>query len=92
MWLFVLAISAILTVNVLSIFEDTLAKRVELALFIPLLTGVGGNTGSQAEVTVTRALAMGDASPKDLLAVAWKELRTGLLLGLALGLTGLIVA
>src|SRR5699024_7002242 len=47
-WLLVLGLSAVLTVNVLEIFEGTLAQNVALALFIPLLTGIGGNTGSQA--------------------------------------------
>lgn len=53
-WLFVLGISAVLTVQVLEIFEATLERQVTLALFIPLLTGIGGNTGSQAATTVTR--------------------------------------
>lgn len=87
-WLLVLGISAILTVNVLELFEGTLAQHVALALFIPLLTGIGGNTGSQAATTLTRALATGEAAPRDIGRVAFKELRTGLLLGLVLGLLG----
>lgn len=54
-WLLVLAVSAILTVHVLELFEDKLNEVVVLALFIPLLTGTGGNTGNQAATTVTRA-------------------------------------
>lgn len=52
-WLFVLAVSAVLTVQVLEIYEDRLDQVVVLALFIPLLTGTGGNTGNQAATTVT---------------------------------------
>lgn len=59
-WLLVLAVSALLTVQVLDAFEETLAAAVVLSLFIPLLTGTGGNTGNQAATTVTRALALGD--------------------------------
>lgn len=84
-WLLVLAISAVLTVNVLSLFEATLEQQVVLALFIPLLTGTGGNTGSQAAVTVTRALALGELQLKDIWRVAFKEVRTGFTLGLLLG-------
>lgn len=84
-WLLVLAVSAVLTVNVLEIFEATLAERVALALFIPLVTGIGGNTGSQAATTVTRALAVGDVRLRDVGRVAFKEVRTGLLLGTVLG-------
>ncbi|GAC56149.1 magnesium transporter MgtE [Gordonia hirsuta DSM 44140 = NBRC 16056] len=91
-WLFVLAVSAILTVNVLEIFEGTLEQKVALALFIPLLTGIGGNTGSQAATTVTRALATGEVTPHDALRVAGKEVRVGLTMGAALGLVGFGVA
>lgn len=86
-WLLILAISAILTVKVLDIFEDPLSVY-PLALFIPLLTGTGGNTGSQAATTVTRSLAMNELSTADTLRVAFKEIRTGAMLGLVLGLIG----
>jgi len=91
-WLLVLGVSAVLTVNVLELFEGTLAQNVALALFIPLLTGIAGNTGSQAATTVTRALATGEAGPRDVGRVAFKELRTGLLLGAMLGTLGWAVA
>lgn len=91
-WLMVLGVSAILTVNVLELFEATLEQRVTLALFIPLLTGIGGNTGSQAATTVTRALAMGEAGVSDVGRVALKEVRTGFVLGTVIGLVGWIVA
>src|SRR5699024_6731235 len=88
-WLFVLAVGATLTVQVLSVFEDTLAEVTALALFIPLLIGTGGNTGNQAATTVTRALALDDVRPGDIIKVASRELRTGFLLGCMLGLIGL---
>lgn len=91
-WLLVLALSGILTVNVLELFEATLQQKVALALFIPLLTGIGGNTGSQAATTVTRALAIGDVEARDALPVAAKESRTGLMLGTLLGMLGFAVA
>ncbi|MDY5839763.1 MAG: magnesium transporter [Corynebacterium camporealensis] len=91
-WLLVLAISALLTVQVLDAFEETLAAAVVLSLFIPLLTGTGGNTGNQAATTVTRALALGDVRGKDILQVIWRELRVGMLLGAVLGLLGLGLA
>ncbi len=87
-WLLVLAISALLTVQVLGVFEATLEEVVTLALFIPLLTGTAGNTGSQAATTVTRALAMGEVHQRDVLSVAWREVRVGLTLGGLLGILG----
>lgn len=84
-WLFVLAVGATLTVQVLSVFEDTLEEVTVLALFVPLLIGTGGNTGNQVATTVTRVLALGDVRPADLLAVLLRELRVGVLLGVLLG-------
>ena len=87
-WLFVLAIGATLTVKVLSVFEATLEQMTVLALFVPLLIGTGGNTGNQAATTVTRALALGEVRPRDLVRVLTRELRVGLSLGVLLGLLG----
>ncbi|MCQ9353472.1 magnesium transporter [Corynebacterium sp. 153RC1] len=91
-WLIVLAVSAILTVQVLEIFEDKLDQVVVLALFIPLLTGTGGNTGNQAATTVTRALAVGEVRVRDLPQVIWRELRVGATLGAVLGGVGFVIA
>lgn len=90
-WLLVLAVSAILTVGVLDGFEVTLKKMPILMNFVPLLTGTGGNAGSQAATTITRALATGDARPRDIGKVAFKEVRSGLLLGASLGVLGVVV-
>ncbi|MCS3843289.1 magnesium transporter [Microbacterium sp. AK031] len=87
-WLLVLAVGATLTVKVLSVFEATLEQMTVLALFVPLLIGTGGNTGNQAATTVTRALALGEVRPRDLLRVLTRELRVGVSLGVLLGLLG----
>jgi magnesium transporter len=85
MWLLVLIVAAGLTVNVLQIFEDTLSQVVTLALFIPLLTGTGGNSGAQSSTMVVRAMAVGDLRFGDLPQVAWREIRVGFALGAMLG-------
>src|SRR5690606_39260621 len=90
-WLLVLALGATLTVQVLSVFEATLAQMTALALFVPLLIGTGGNTGNQAATTVTRALALGDVRPRDVLRVLSREMRTGAVLGLLLGALGFAI-
>ncbi|MDV8002218.1 magnesium transporter [Rhodococcus sp. IEGM 1408] len=87
-WLLVLALGAALTVQVLEVFEATLEQVVVLSLFVPLIIGTGGNTGNQAATTVTRALALGDVSPRDVLRVMLLEVRTGATLGLVLGTAG----
>lgn len=91
-WLLILALSAILTVQVLEMFEESLEKVVTLSLFIPLLTGTAGNTGSQAATTVTRALAVGEVRLRDTARVAWREVRVGVTMGLLLGALGVLLA
>src|SRR5690625_1712473 len=91
-WLLILAVSAILTVKVLDIFEEPLEKVWQLALFIPLLTGTGGNTGAQAATTVTRSLAMHELGPSDTWRLVLKEVRTGAMLGAVLGTLGFAIA
>lgn len=91
-WLFVLVIASTLTVAVQGAFEATLEQSISLALFIPMLIGAGGNIGAQAATTLTRALALDDVRPKDILKVMFRELRVGLMLGAAMGLVGFIPA
>jgi magnesium transporter len=84
-WLVLLFVAETATGSVLRHFEDALAKWVDLAFFIPLLIGTGGNAGSQTVSTVIRALALGEIRMKDVLRVAGKEIVSGVLLGLLLG-------
>jgi magnesium transporter len=84
-WLMILIVAATLTVSVLQLFETSLEKVTALALFIPLLVGTGGNVGGQAATSAVRAIAVGEVRPSDVLRVAWRESRVGLLLGLSLG-------
>jgi magnesium transporter len=84
-WLLVLIITAVLTINVMSFFEDTLAKVVVLATFVPMVTGTGGNAGSQAASSVVRALAVDEVTPRDIGKVLWREARVGFMLGVFLG-------
>ncbi|MDN6519493.1 MAG: magnesium transporter, partial [Yaniella sp.] len=91
-WLLVLGIGAVLTVQVLDYFEDTLAAMVVLTLFVPLLTGTGGNTGNQAATTVTRAIALSQVTTRDFLRVISREALVGVTLGLLLGTLGFIGA
>lgn len=90
-WLLVLAVGATLTVQVLSVFEETLEQVTVLALFVPLLIGTGGNTGNQAATTVTRALALGDVRARDIWKVLVRELSVGMALGAVLGGIGAAV-
>ncbi len=89
-WLLFLVVAATLTVSVLQLFENELERYTALALFMPMLIGTGGNVGAQAATSAVRAIALGEVRPQDVLRVAWRESRVGLLLGLGLGLVGLV--
>lgn len=83
-WLLLLMISATFTGLIISSFEDALSKLVVLTAFIPMLMDTGGNSGSQASVTVIRGISLGEIGIKDIFKVMWKELRVSLLCGATL--------
>lgn len=83
-WLMLLMISATFTGIIITSFEDALAACVVLTGFIPMLMDTAGNSGSQASVTIIRALSLGDVEPSDVLKVIWKELRVALVCGASL--------
>ena len=85
-WLLLLMLSATFTGIILTGFENALAACVVLTAFIPMLTGTGGNSGSQSSVAVIRALSLGEVELSDTLAVVWKEVRVAVLCGLGLGI------
>lgn len=90
LWLVILFAGEGLTATAMSFFEDQLAKAVVLAFFVPLIISSGGNTGSQATTLITRALALNEISIADWWKVLKKEVMSGLLLGLALGVLGFL--
>lgn len=84
-WLLLLMISATFTGLIINSYESKL-NAISPVLFacVPMLMDTGGNSGSQASVTVIRSLALGELETRDVLRVLWKELRVAILLGLTL--------
>lgn len=83
-WLLILMISATFTGMIITSFEDALAAQVVLTAFIPMLMDTGGNSGSQASVTVIRGISLGEIEFRDLPKVIWKESRVAVLCGVTL--------
>lgn len=83
-WLLLLMISATFTGIIITKFEDALAASVALTAFIPMLMDTGGNSGSQASVTVIRGLSLQEIEFRDIFRVQWKELRVSFFCGLTL--------
>lgn len=100
-WLLVLFVAETLTGSVLRRYipDETarqgvgqLATIAQLTLFIPLLIGAGGNSGSQVTTTITRALAVGEVRPSDATLVLRREMGVALIIGSSLGLLGFLRA
>lgn len=89
-WLLVLMLSATFTSTIISSFDAMLASVIILSSFIPMITGSGGNAGSQASVSVIRALSLGEIEFKSMFKVLWKELRVAALCGLTLATANFI--
>ncbi len=87
-WLTILFIAQILTAVVMGYFEDAISKAVVLSIFIPLIISSGGNSGSQAATLVIRAMAVGEITLADWWRIMQREIFTGLIIGLTLGLLG----
>lgn len=83
-WLCVLMISGTLSSAIISGYDAILSQAVQLAAFIPVLTGTGGNAGSQTSATIIRGMSLGDIRPRDILRVMGKEVQVGMICGVLL--------
>lgn len=87
-WLAVLLLGETLTASAMSAYEHEIARAQVLSLFVPLIISSGGNTGSQATSLIIRSFASDELSVRDWWRVFVREIRTGLMLGLILGVIG----
>lgn len=83
-WLLFLMLSATVTQMIMNSYESALAVMPQIAGFVPMLTGTGGNCGSQSSTLVIRGLAVGEIEFRDLLKVIWKEVRVAVCISLIL--------
>ncbi len=83
-WLLLMMVTATFTGLVIQSYETALAAQVTLTAFIPMLMGTAGNSGSQASVSVIRALSLGDVALRDVFRVISKEIRVAVLCGVTL--------
>lgn len=88
-WLAGLFLMQILTIGVMSSFDEQLNKAVVLAVFVPLIIASGGNTGTQAASLLVRAIAVEEVRLADWWRICRKEIVTGTLLGAMLAVIGI---
>lgn len=89
-WLLVLMVSATFTGLIITKFEDMLKTVAILTSFIPMLMDTSGNAGSQASVSVIRALVLGEVHFSSILRVIWKEFRVSIIVGICVAIVNFV--
>ncbi|UII57036.1 magnesium transporter [Cytobacillus spongiae] len=90
-WLIILLFLGMFTASLIGRFEDTLNKVAILAVFIPLIAGMAGNTGTQALAVAVRGIATGDLEKESKGKLIIREAGTGVITGLTCGILVTIV-
>jgi magnesium transporter len=86
-WLQLNLLTAFVAAFVVGLFEDTIARVVLLAVFLPVLAGQSGNTGCQALAVALRGMTLGEVKPGRERMLAAKEALLGLCNGVLVGIT-----
>ncbi len=84
-WLGISLCLSLLSASIIGLYEDTLAAAIALAAFLPVISGMGGNSGNQALAVSVRELALGLIQPREFWWVLRKEAGIGAINGLLLG-------
>jgi magnesium transporter len=90
-WLEINLATAFLAASIVGIFEETIAQITVLAVFLPVVAGQSGNTGSQALAVTIRGLALREIRISQWLKVARKEVAVGFFNGLVVALTTSVI-
>ncbi len=91
-WLLINLGTAFLAGSVVGLFKDTIEQIAVLAIYMPIIAGMGGNASAQAMAVAVRGLATGTVDRRLLRRVIFKELLVGLLTGLICGAVTAIIA
>ncbi len=84
-WLAINLITALVASRVIGLFEGSIEKIVALAALMPIVAGIGGNSGNQTTTMIVRGLALGQISTHNMKSLIKKELGVALLNGLIWG-------
>lgn len=91
-WLMILLVVGILSGSIISQFEETLEAVVVLAIFIPMIADMAGNTGTQSLAMVVRGLALGEFGKGKIYSLIRREAGVGLIIGTVNGVLIAIIA
>jgi len=84
-WLVLNLGTAMVSVAVLSLFENTIARVAILAAFFPIVAGVSGSAGTQTLTVIVRGLALGEIFPRQGIRALGREVLIGLTNGIVIG-------
>jgi magnesium transporter len=91
-WMLINLCTAFLASAVVSLFEGTIAKFALLAAYMPIVAGMGGNSGTQSLVVITRSIALGELELAKAYSAVLREVGNGFVVGIATGfVTGLVM-
>lgn len=91
-WLILNLATAFLAGSMIFLFEDTLTALVILAMYIPIVAGMGGNAASQTFAVMLRGITLGTISLKNGMPAIWREVGAGLLNGIVIGIIVAIIS
>jgi len=84
-WLAINLVTAIVASRVIGVFEGSIEKVVALAALMPIVAGIGGNSGNQTTTMIVRGLALGQVNLTNIQRLIYKELGVALLNGILWG-------
>lgn len=85
-WLAVSLLLSLAAASVIGWYEETMTATIALAVFLPVISGMGGNSGNQALAVSIRELSLGLVQPREFLWVVRKEAIVGIVNGVVLGI------
>lgn len=91
-WLSLNLLTAFLVSSVVGIFEPTIAKLSFLAVLMPIVAGLGGNSGTQTLTVIVRGIALGELTIHNTYRAIVKELTVGIINGVVIGSFASIIA
>jgi len=91
-WLIINLCTAFMAASVVGLFEETLSQLVVLAIYMPIVAGMGGNAATQTLAVMVRGITTGEVTLKNGLPAIGKEAAAGITNGLIIGCIVALVA
>ncbi|MFC1852748.1 magnesium transporter [candidate division CSSED10-310 bacterium] len=91
-WLSINILTALAGASVVNFFQSTIDQMVALVIFMPVIAGLGGNTGAQTLTVIVRGIALGEVQLSAARRIILKELTVGLINGVIIGFLIAMVA